>query len=274
MAITIDPISPVAFSLAGLDVRWYALAYIVGFVFGYWLYRKMLFSPASPVKMDKKQLDDLLTAVILGVIIGGRLGYVLVYNPLFFILHPLEIFAVWHGGMSFHGGLVGVMIAVWLFARKNKIRTFSIYDLLTVVTPVGFFFGRIANFINMELMGYPTNVPWAVKFGENAPALHPSPIYEACCEGIVLFAIMSLLYRFTNLRKYPGALSGVFGMVYATARIFCEQFRVPDAQIGFLINASDQQGGFLTMGQLLSTIMFIAGAAIFAFAVRKKQRGE
>ena len=268
MAITIDPISPVAFSLVGLDVRWYALAYIAGFVLGYWLYRKMLNSPGSPVKMDRKQLDDLLTAVILGVVIGGRLGYVLVYNPLFFILNPLEIFAVWHGGMSFHGGLVGVMIAVWLFARKNKIRTFSIYDMLTIVAPIGLFFGRIANFINMEVMGRPTDAPWAVVFnGTNPIPRHPSPIYEACCEGIVLFAVMALLYRFTKLRKYPGALSGIFGMVYATARIFCEQFRAPDVQIGFLTSWG------LTMGMLLSGVMFIAGVAIFTFAIRKKQKG-
>ncbi|MBR4475410.1 MAG: prolipoprotein diacylglyceryl transferase [Alphaproteobacteria bacterium] len=264
MAITIDPISPVAFSLAGLSVRWYALAYIAGFVLGYLLYRRMLKSPKSLVAMNQKQLDDLLTAVIMGVIIGGRLGYVLVYNPLFFILNPLEILAVWHGGMSFHGGLIGVMIAVWLFARKNKIRTFSILDMLTVVTPIGLFFGRIANFVNMELMGAETSVPWAVKFGENAPALHPSPIYEALGEGAFLFALMSILYRFTNLRKYPGALSGIMGMAYAVVRIVCEQFRMPDVQIGFLTSWG------LTMGMLLSGIMFVAGAIVFTLAIRKK----
>ena len=266
MAITIDPISPVAFSLFGLDVRWYALAYIVGFVVGYWLFKKMLVSPKSPIKLDKKQLDDLLTAVILGVVLGGRLGYVLVYDPLFFITHPLEIFAVWHGGMSFHGGLAGVMMAVWLFARKNKIRFWSILDMMTVVGPIGLFFGRIANFINMELMGHATDVPWAVKFGENAPALHPSPLYEAFGEGIILFALMACLYRFTSLRKYSGALAGVFGMGYAVVRIVCEQFRVPDAQIGFLTSWG------LTMGTLLSAILFTAGAIVFTVAIRKNKR--
>ena len=148
MAIIIDPISPVAFSILGMPVRWYALAYIAGFVLGYWLFKKMMLSPKSSLRLDKKQLDDLLTYVIMGVVIGGRLGYVLFYNPAFFIAHPLEILALWHGGMSFHGGLVGVLVATWLFARKNKIRLMSVLDMLTVATPIGFFFGRIANFIN------------------------------------------------------------------------------------------------------------------------------
>lgn len=265
MAITINPISPVAFSILGLDVRWYALAYIVGFVFGYWLFRKMLASGKSPIMLDKKQVDDLFTAVILGVILGGRIGYILLYNPLFFIAHPLEIFAIWHGGMSFHGGLVGVMLSTWLFARKNKIRTWSLYDMLAVVTPIGFLCGRIANFINMEVMGRPTDVPWAVVFnGETPVPRHPSPIYEGFGEGILLFALMACLYRFTKLRRYPGALSGVFGMGYGVARMICEQFRAPDAQIGFLTSWG------LTMGTLLSFIMFVAGAIVFTIALRKK----
>ena len=265
MAITIDPISPVAFSLVGLDVRWYALAYIAGFVIGYWLFRKMLASKSSPIALDKKQLDDLFTAVILGVVLGGRLGYVLLYDPLFFIVHPLEIIAVWHGGMSFHGGLAGVLLAVWLFARKNKIRLMSILDMLAVVVPIGFFFGRIANFINMEVMGRSTDVPWAVVFnGETPIPRHPSPIYEATGEGLFLFALMAILYRFTGLRRHPGALSGIMAMSYAVIRIICEQFRAPDVQIGFLTSWG------LTMGSLLSAIMFVAGAIIFAFAFRKK----
>lgn len=265
MAITINPISPVAFSLLGLDVRWYALAYIAGLVLGYWLFKKMMKSPKSPVQMDKKQLDDLFTAVILGVVLGGRLGYVLLYNPLFFITHPLEIFAVWHGGMSFHGGLVGVLLAVWMFARKNKINTWSILDMMTVVTPIGFLFGRIANFINMEVMGRATDVPWAVVFDGQTPIpRHPSPIYEAFGEGLLLFALMAALYRWTRLRHHPGALSGVFGMGYGVARIVCEQFRAPDVQIGFLTSWG------LTMGTLLSVMMFIAGAVVFTMSIRKK----
>ena len=265
MAITINPISPIAFSIFGMPVRWYALAYIIGFVVGYWLFRKMLSSKKSPVALDKKQLDDLFTAVILGVVLGGRLGYVLLYNPMFFIAHPFEIFAVWHGGMSFHGGLAGVLLAVWLFARKNKIRTWSILDMMSVVVPIGFFFGRIANFINMEVMGRATDVPWAVVFnGETPIPRHPSPIYEAFGEGLVLFGLMAVLYRYTDLRRRPGALSGIMAMGYATARIICEQFRAPDVQIGFLTSWG------LTMGMLLSVIMFIAGAIIFTVALRKK----
>lgn len=265
MAITINPISPVAFSIFGMPVRWYALAYIAGFTLGYLLLRKMLQSKSSPVAMDKKQLDDLLTAVILGVVIGGRLGYVLMYDPSFFIAHPMEIFALWHGGMSFHGGLVGVLIATWVFARKNKIRTWSILDMMSVVAPIGLFCGRIANFINMEVMGRTTNVPWAIVFnGETTIPRHPSPLYEAFGEGILLFTIMALLYRFTGLRHRPGALSGIMGMTYAVIRIVCEQFRAPDVQIGFLTSWG------LTMGTLLSVVMFVAGAIIFTVAIRKK----
>ena len=274
MAIMIDPISPVAFSVFGLDIRWYALAYVAAFVIGYFMLRAFTRRDDSQIKLDKKQLDDLLTAIILGVIIGGRLGYVLLYNLPFFIAHPLEIFAVWHGGMSFHGGLVGVIVAVFLFAMSQNSRgaisggtyktAFNILDILAVITPIGLFFGRIANFINIEVMGRPTDVPWAVVFAGQTPIpRHPSPLYEAATEGILLFIIMYCLYRFTKLRKYPGALGGVLAMLYAVFRIFCEQFRAPDVQIGFLTSWG------LTMGQLLSAIMFIAGAVVCAVAFKR-----
>ena len=274
MAIMIDPISPVAFSVFGLDIRWYALAYVAAFVIGYFMLRAFTRRDDSQIKLDKKQLDDLLTAIILGVIIGGRLGYVLLYNLPFFIAHPLEIFAVWHGGMSFHGGLVGVIVAVFLFAVSQNRRgaisggtyktAFNILDILAVITPIGLFFGRIANFINIEVMGRPTDVPWAVVFAGQTPIpRHPSPLYEAATEGILLFIIMYYLYRFTKLRKYPGALGGVLAMLYAVFRIFCEQFRAPDVQIGFLTSWG------LTMGQLLSAIMFIAGAVVCAVAFKR-----
>ena len=275
MAIVVSPISPVAFSVFGLDVRWYALAYVAAFVIGYFMLRAFVRQPNSQINLDKKQLDDLLTAIILGVIFGGRLGYVLFYNLPFFLTHPWEVFAVWHGGMSFHGGLVGVITAVFLFAWRRNRRgeltggtyktAFNILDILAVIAPIGLFFGRIANFINMEVMGRPTSVPWAVVFagGPEIPR-HPSPLYEAATEGVLLFIIMYCLYRFTKLRRYPGALGGMLGMLYAVFRIFCEQFRAPDAQIGFLTSWG------LTMGQLLSGIMFVAGATIFAIAFRKK----
>lgn len=265
MAIVIEPISPVAFSIFGLDIRWYALAYIAAFVIGYLFIRFMTKGNRTELVLSKKQADDLLTALILGVILGGRIGYVLFYNLEFFIFHPLEIFALWHGGMSFHGGLVGVIIATLLFARKEKLNAWKILDLLSLIAPVGLFFGRIANFINMEVMGRPTDSAFGVLFdGYSAVARHPSPLYEAATEGVLLFIIMMLLYKFTPLKKKPGALAGVLGMGYAVFRIICEQFRAPDVQVGFLTSWG------LTMGQLLSGFMFLAGLGIFIYALKKK----
>lgn len=269
MAITIQQIDPVAISVFGLDVRWYALAYVAAFVVGYWLFMRLMRRPNSGLDIPQKKMDDLLTAIILGVVFGGRLGYVLFYNLGYFLSNPLEIFAVWRGGMSFHGGLLGAIAATFWFGWKNKINSWRILDLLAVVAPIGLFFGRIANFINMELLGYPTNVPWAVEFvdaGGNVlvPASHPSPLYEAFGEGFVLFMLMYCLYRYTGLRHRAGALAGIMGMGYAVVRIVCENFRVPDVQIGFL------SGGWLTMGMTLSIVMFFCGFAIFMFAFRKK----
>lgn len=265
MAIIINPISPVAFSVMGFDVRWYALAYITGFVAGYFLFKYLMRRMDSTPQLDKKQLDDLFTAVVLGVILGGRLGYVLLYNPSFFIAHPLEIFALWHGGMSFHGGLLGVILAILWFAKRNRKSALQILDLLAVVVPIGLFFGRIANFINREVMGRPTDGPLGIIFVGDVPvARHPSPIYEAATEGVILFVMMYCLYRYTNLRRYPGAIGGIMGMTYAIFRIICEQFRAPDVQIGFLTSWG------LTMGQLLSGALFLLGASFFAFAMRKK----
>lgn len=265
MAIVINPISPVAFSVFGCDVRWYALAYIAGFVLGFWLLKKLMVSDKSQVLLSKKQFDDFFSFIVLGVIIGGRLGYVLFYNLPFFVANPLEIFAVWHGGMSFHGGLLGVIVATFLFGHKNKSNSLALLDLLAIVAPIGLFFGRIANFINIEVMGRPTDAPWAIVFaGDTNIPRHPSPLYEAALEGIVLFIIMLCLYGFTNLRKRPGALAGTMGMLYALFRSVCELFRAPDAQIGFLTSWG------LTMGQLLSGILFLGCAVLFAFAFRKK----
>lgn len=265
MAIVINPISPVAFSVFGIDIRWYALAYVMAFVCGYFMLRKLMRSPSAPVHLSGKGLDDLLTSVVFGVIIGGRLGYVLFYNLSYFILHPLDILAVWHGGMSFHGGILGVIIATILFARRNRINPMSVLDMLAIVAPIGLFFGRVANFINQEVMGRPSDVPWAVVFNGGTPIpRHPSPLYEAISEGLLLFVIMYCLYRYTKLRTHPGALGGIMCMGYAFFRIVCEQFRAPDVQIGFLM------GEWLTMGTLLSFIMFIVGLSVFAYAMRRK----
>ncbi len=266
MAIIINPISPVAFSIGPMDVRWYALAYVAAFIVGYWLFRKLIHQRNSGIHLDRGQMDDLFTAVILGVILGGRLGYVLFYNLSFFLAHPMEIFAVWHGGMSFHGGLIGVIVAMLWFGHRTRVNPWRILDMIAVVAPIGLFFGRIANFVNQEVMGRPTDMPWGVVFAGDTITIprHPSPLYEAATEGLILFVLMYVLCRWTGLRRHPGALSGVLAMGYGVARIFCEQFRAPDPQIGFLTSWG------LTMGQLLSAMMFFAGALIFAIAFRKK----
>ena len=289
MAITIHAISPVAVDLFGLEIRWYALAYIAAFVIGYRLVRLLARSQCSnrgkkEFEHSKKYWDDLLTAVILGVLIGGRLGYVLFYNLPFFIAHPWEIFMIWHGGMAFHGGLAGVIVSVFIFAFRMQNNSafkiphstpqnaFGILDIVAVITPIGLFLGRIANFINIEVMGRPTNGSLGVVFvdptgmpiGDGMPR-HASPLYEAAMEGILLLVIMCVLWRCTRLRERAGALSGVFAMLYAVFRAFVEQFREPDAQIGFLT------GWGLTMGQLLSIIMFIAGSAVLAWSYRNNK---
>jgi len=276
MAIILNPINPVAFSVFGLPIRWYALAYIAGFVIGYYLFKYLMRRDNSEICFSNKQMDDFLTYIVLGVILGGRIGYVLFYNLPYFIVHPLEIFAIWHGGMSFHGGLLGVIIATVLFAWKQKFsdkslakNSFKILDLLSVVVPIGLGLGRIANFINMEVMGRATNSSLGIIFNgvpEYDYPRHASPIYEATLEGLVLFIIMLLLYTKTRLRTHPGAISGLLCIFYAIFRIFCEQFRQPDAQIGFLTTWG------LTMGQMLSGIMFVVGVIVFTWAMRKNQK--
>lgn len=273
MSIIVNPINPVAFSVFGLPIRWYALAYITAFVIGFFMMKYMTSRKDGEIVLSKKQMDDFLSYFVLGVILGGRLGYVLFYNLPFFLFHPLEIFAIWHGGMSFHGGFIGAIVATVLFVKNQKFSTgsnglnsFKILDILAVLSPIGLGLGRIANFINMEVMGRATNSPLGIVFvGQTDVPRHPSPLYEATCEGLILFVIMWLLYWKTNLRKHTGALSGIFCILYAIFRIFCEQFRQPDAQIGFLTSWG------LTMGQALSALMFATGVIVLFFALRKKK---
>lgn len=276
MAVILEPINPVAFSVFGLPVRWYALAYIAGFVIGFYLFRYFTKNKNSEICFSKKQMDDFLTYIVLGVILGGRLGYVLFYNLPYFIERPLEIFALWHGGMSFHGGLLGVILATMLFVYKNKFseksftkNTFKILDILSVVVPIGLGLGRIANFINMEVMGRATNSPIGIIFNgvpEYDYPRHASPLYEATLEGLVLFILMWLIYTKTKLKTKPGATSGLLCIFYAIFRIFCEQFRQPDAHIGFLTSWG------LTMGQMLSGIMFVVGVMILICSLKRKWR--
>ena len=273
MAFIIHPIDPVAFSVFGLPVRWYALAYIVAFTAGFLLMKYLTSRKNAEIVLSKNQMDDFLGYFVLGTILGGRLGYVLFYNLPFFLHNPLEIFAIWHGGMSFHGGFLGIIISTILYTYNQHFKngsltqnTFKIFDILSTLAPIGLLLGRIANFINMEIMGRATDSPLGVVFvGQTDVPRHPSPLYEGALEGVVLLILMTLLYYKTKLRHYTGALSGIFCMMYAVFRIFCEQFRQPDAQIGFLTSWG------LTMGQLLSGMMFFAGVIIFSCAMRKRK---
>ena len=229
LLIPYPEIDPIAFTIGPVAVRWYGLAYMFGLLFAWVYVRRLLQNPAlwpgkPPIEPDKT--DDLLLWTTLGVVVGGRLGNVLLFDPAYYFANPLEIFAVWKGGMAFHGGLLGVALAIYLFARANKVPLFTIADLACAAAPVGIFFGRLANFINQEVVGRISDVPWAMVFplvGE--PARHPSQLYEATLEGLALF----LLCRyFTHTRKALGSsglVTGVFFLGYGTARIFCEVFR-------------------------------------------------
>lgn len=250
----IDPVAisiPIPYLGASLDIRWYALAYIVGLVLG-WRYVLYL-ARKRPLRIGANVVDDLLVWVAGGVILGGRLGYVLFYRPEFYLANPFEIIAVWKGGMSFHGGLLGVIVAMILFARHRGISLFSVADLVACAAPIGLFFGRIANFVNGELFGRAADVPWAMVFPRGGPIpRHPSQLYEAGLEGLLLFAILAVVASRDRVWMRPGLLAGLFMIGYALARSFAELFREPDPFLGFLISG-------MTMGQLLSIPVFAIG---------------
>jgi phosphatidylglycerol:prolipoprotein diacylglycerol transferase len=251
--------NPVAVSLGPLAIRWYALAYIVGLLVG-WRYCMML-ADRPPKLVRRRDVDDFLVWVTLGVVLGGRIGYVLFYNLPFYWNHPLQALYVWHGGMSFHGGAIGVTLAIWLFTRARKVPIFTFSDIIAEALPIGLFFGRIANFINGELFGRPTDMPWAMIFPQGGPIpRHPSELYEAFLEGIVLFLLLFLAER-RGARLRPGQQTGLFLSGYAVARIIGEMFRQPDAQIGYLWFGT-------TEGQLLSIPVLVAGVAILYWARR------
>ena len=245
-------VSPIIFSIGTLSVRWYSMAYLAGILLGWWLVSCRV--KKYDIGLNRENLEDLVFYVTLGIILGGRLGYILFYGQGTYLENPLEIFAIWHGGMSFHGGIIGVIIALLLAARKLKFSFLKITDLVASVTPIGIFLGRLANFVNDELWGRVTNVSWAVRFpnGGYLPR-HPSQLYEACLEGIFLFAVLNYLWRFKCCRDNEGVISGVFLLGYAMVRMVSEQFREPDAQIGFLWFG-------ITMGQLLSIPAVLLGA--------------
>ncbi|MDB5381865.1 MAG: prolipoprotein diacylglyceryl transferase [Rhodospirillales bacterium] len=252
-AIPFPIIDPVMIEIGPLAIRWYALAYIAGIVLGWRLARHLV--RLTPIASTTEQLDDFVTWVTLGIILGGRLGYVLFYRPGYYLENPLEALAVWQGGMAFHGGMLGVIIATWLFCRLNKLPLLTFADRVVTVVPIGIFFGRLANFINGELWGrVAPDVPWAMVFpGAGPDPRHPSQLYQAGMEGLALFTILMILISRPTIRARPGFISGTFLFGYGTARIIGEFFRQPDAHLGFLFAGA-------TMGQLLSLPMLAAGA--------------
>ncbi|MDA8569441.1 prolipoprotein diacylglyceryl transferase [Candidatus Pelagibacter sp.] len=245
---------PVAFSIFSLEFRWYSLAYIAGILIG-WVYCK------KKLIKDQKILDlfdDFITYAILGIIVGGRIGYVLFYNFEYFFNNPIEILFVWNGGMSFHGGLIGVIIASNLFSKLKKVNTFIFLDLVSLSAPIGIFFGRISNFINSELYGTPTEVPWSVKFiAVDDIYRHPSQLYEAFLEGIVLFFMLQFILK-KNFAKKTGQISCLFLVLYSFFRIITEFFRTPDLHIGYLFFN-------LTLGQLISAVFLSIGLALYFY---------
>ncbi|HVY12198.1 MAG TPA: prolipoprotein diacylglyceryl transferase [Alphaproteobacteria bacterium] len=244
-------IDPVALHLGPLSIRWYALAYITGVVFG-WLYARAL-AKANPKGPNPELYSDVLSWVVMGILLGGRIGYVLFYNAPYYLQHPLEALMLWRGGMSFHGGALGVIIACWFFCKLHKVSYLAFMDIVVCVVPIGLFFGRLANFVNGELYGRPADVPWAMVFPHGGPLpRHPSQLYEATLEGVVLFSILGLLARSPKIRAREGFLSGAFLALYALFRAFLENFREPDAQVGFLWMG-------LTMGQILCVPMALFG---------------
>ncbi len=291
LAIPFPDLSPtlVSFEIGGftLALRWYALAYIAGIVIGYWIIARAIARPAlwpgdtSP--MEKKDLEDLLTWMILGIIIGGRLGYVLFYERAYYLANPIDIPKVWMGGMSFHGGFLGVVIAAAVFARRREIPTLQLADALAVAAPTGVMLGRLANFINAELWGRPTDVPWGVIFpgtaAQNCPgveglcARHPSQLYEAGLEGLLLGMVLLWLVFARNWLKKPGAVCGLFLAGYGAARFFVEFFRVADVQFITPDNPGGRVffiGDFgLSMGQVLSLPMLFFGLLLMAWALRR-----
>jgi phosphatidylglycerol---prolipoprotein diacylglyceryl transferase len=268
MALTFPDIDPVAFHVGPLPIRWYALAYLTSFLIG-WLYAlhivKLDKDSTDPKRLTKLHIDDFLPWAVMGVILGGRLGYVLFYQLDMYLANPAEIGRIWRGGMSFHGGALGIIIAMILFAFKRKISLLRLTDTICAVVPIGLFFGRIANFINGELFGRATTVDWGMVFpGGGLEARHPSQIYEAGLEGALLFIILAVMIHKKSIREKPGLVSGVFLLGYAILRSFVELYREPDLQIGFLF------GGF-TMGQLLCVPMVIGALILIVRALHPKK---
>ena len=256
----INNFDPVAIEIFSIQIRWYSLAYIFGIIIGWYLSKKIFISDND----IKEKFDDYITYLIIGIIFGGRLGYVIIYNFEYYLNNLFDIFKIWQGGMSFHGGLIGVILASIWYGKKNNHDSLKYLDIVSIVAPIGIFFGRISNFINSELYGKETELPWSVKFLEiDNLNRHPSQLYEAFFEGIVLFFIL-VFFKNKGFLKIPGLISGLFLVFYSIFRFVIEFFRVPDEQLGYIFLN-------LTMGQIVSLIFFIIGSYMIILKYEKKK---
>ena len=253
----IHNLNPVIFDFGILSLRWYSLAYLIGIIFGWWYGKKIILqiNKKDNKNFNSNIFDDYITYVVISIIVGGRIGYVLFYNLSYFISNPLEIFFIWNGGMSFHGGLLGIIIATILFSEKYNFNKLILLDIVSCVAPVGIFFGRLANFINGELYGKPTDLPWAVIFPKvDSLTRHPSQVYEALLEGVLLFLILNFTFKKKSYKK--GKCAALFLIFYSLLRVFSEFFREPDLQIGYILN-------YISMGSLLSIFMLSIGIFMY-----------
>lgn len=264
MAFIFPNIDPVVLSISNtpLKITWYSLSYLAGILLS-WIYIKHLNKLNKINPLETKKIDDLITYIIIGIIIGGRIGYVLFYDLLLYLSNPIQILRTWEGGMSFHGGLLGVIIASYIFCRIHKVEFFRIMDLLACATPIGLFLGRIANFINGELYGRTTEVAWGVIFPNQNLVRHPSQLYESLLEGLMLFLILFFLYD--KIRRFKGMASGLFLLLYSLFRGLIENYREPDSHIGFIF-------ANITMGQILSIPMILAGSYIIYYSIKHNHK--
>ncbi len=270
LVLPFPAINPILFQWGPLAIRWYALAYIAGLIAGWALIRLVVANDSlwsGAPRPSPESIDDLLVYCAIGVIVGGRLGNVLFYDPRYYLAHPVEILEVWQGGMAFHGGLIGAAVGIALFARRYKAPILSVFDLASLAAPIGIFLGRLANFIKPELWGRPTDVPWAIIFpGSDGLPRHPSQIYEALLEGLAIFIVLSLAARAGALRR-PGLIAGAFGALYGAARIFSEFYRDPDPRL-------EDLGQGLTMGMVLSAPLIVVGLGLIAWSLRAAAGGR
>ncbi len=267
-------LSPVALDLGFFQLRWYSLAYLAGIFLGYWYLLKLLAQPGAP--MARRHADDLVFYASLGIIFGGRLGYVLFYNLPFYLQNPLDILKLWDGGMSFHGGVIGTSLGILYLARKDGLPWLRVHDYVACCVPFGLLFGRLANFVNGELWGAPTSGPFAIRFVENiggvatlGPPRHPSQLYEAALEGLVLMIILGLMFWRSKARYQPGMLVGAFIFFYGIFRFAVEYVREPDAQLSEFAAATG-----LHMGQWLTVPMIVGGLYLMATARKRRVRVE